>query len=352
MIFKVLIGTMVILLTASLIIEIYNLNLVGAQLKRIMNIAMTKSCDYFAEETYKGDNDTRAKKGNVIGDVLSGSLSGNKQDIKGNTGVTVVSGKFYESDDPNQIYSDLYRSADFKQFCSTENLNNWKTLALLSSSLNGTTAGLDSNSERRKDELKEGQYYTESLMTALNVGIPYLDKATVEKIMRWNTVMLLCNGRTENIVCNDPNDSSYYVQYNGFRVYFEDLHINDIKYEVMDVLDTSHGGGRDKWLEYTNIDAANLGISGTDDERRHMCVASLTYNVKVRYQGVTPWRYIMQYMLNRRVNGYHKDDTTDNTAENLGNYDAFADGSIDVQGGDGVSNGTYVDDSILYYIVR
>ena len=313
---KVLIMTVVIMGISFVFIEIMNVESTSARFRNTCVTALNMSCNYFGQETYK-----RSDFGTV--DV---------EDIKGNTGEVAVSGRFYNGSNADTVYNDLYGSSyEFKSWASRFR-SYYSNIAMLSWGLNRTEinsdivgrVGIDVDTAK-----SNGEHYVDAKMTPLNLGVPYLDKNSIEKIFKWQLVKILSNGKEENVVLDDGR----YVKYNGFNVYFDTIAVRDITYNVYDIKDTAQ---RREFEKLTSIDATKLGI-GDNDERRYITIASLSYSVDVTYTGVTPLREYMKFIW----------DTPNSTdVENMGESQTMTGGGLT---GD---NSLPTLGNVLYYIVR
>lgn len=315
-IFKILIGTIVAMGVTFVFIEMLNVESTSARFRNTCVTALNMSCNYFGQETYK-----RSDFGTV--DV---------EDIVGNTGDVAVSGRFYNGSNADSVYNDLYGSSyEFKMWANKFK-EYYSNIAMLSWGLNRTSInpdivgriGIDVGTAKTN-----GEHYVSSKMTPLNLGVPYLDKGSIEKIFKWELVKILSNGKADNIVLDDGR----YVKYNGFNIYFDTLAVRDITYTVYDIKDRTQ---RREFENLTSIDTSKLGISD-NDERRYITIASLSYSVDVTYTGVTPIRQFMQFI-------WQTSNTTD--TENMGQSQTMTGGGLN---GD---NSLPTLGNVLYYIVR
>jgi len=305
-IFFSLLSFIVATVVICLFTEYNNLSLSSANLKSIITRTVRKSCDYYAQETYKS--------GVGIGSIVLNS--GNAVDLLDENGDMAVSGSFFTGNDEETIYNSLYKdSDDFKRFikssvdcyngtAATYNVSKniagtWKNLDMLNYGLGiNTVSGLSARDKYN------GEYYAKARMTPLNVGIAYLDKNSIERISAWNIVSNLSEGRPNIIyVKNGTYDS--YVMYKGFRVYYETFHIKNITYRVYDINTT---GGREALRQIVSLDASNLYYGGDSDERKNVCVAQIEYDVNMDYIGITPFRRVIEYLFTHQVKGLTNHD--------------------------------------------
>ena len=305
-VFKTLIGTMLLIVFSSLFVEYINITATTTFMNGMMSRSVEKSCDYFAQETYKNDG-----------------ADGNVSTIVDSKGQTFCSGTFYPVG-KEETYRSLYGSGSaFEEWYKSDYRNMklqaragdkpmWLNLEILAKGLNMNTGALTSG------DTALGKSYVENMMSPLNLGIPYLDKDTVTKIAQWNLTYNLSEGFKERLHMNENDDASGngvalrpYIVYHGFRVFTKDLEINSIDYDVYDIRTQT---GRDNFKSATNMEAAQLygGENKNDianianlDERAYIGVATINYTVPMQYVGVTPMRSIINFVQNKTaVQGY------------------------------------------------
>lgn len=305
-VFKTLIGTMLLIVFSSLFVEYINITATTTFMNGMMSRSVEKSCDYFAQETYKNDG--------ADGDVPT---------IVDSKGAPFCSGTFYTGN-KEQVYNSLYGSgsafadwynSDYRQMKLQAGVGDkpmWLNLEILAKGLNMNSGALTSG------DTALGKSYVENMMSPLNLGIPYLDKDTVTKIAQWNLTYNLSEGFKERLHMNENDDASGngvalrpYVVYHGFRVFTKDLKINSIDYKVYDIRTKA---GRKNFEDKTNMVAAQLyGGKNKDDiatianldERAYIGVATINYTVPMQYVGVTPMRSIINFVQNKTaVQGY------------------------------------------------
>lgn len=355
-VFKTLAGTIVIICIVSLVTEYYNISMNSAFMKTIFTRTISRSCDYFSQETYKQN-----PSGNG-GTLLN---TGNAESIVDKDGIEAVSGRFFEGGTQQAIYDSIYKTNQFKEFLKstvdyyngtsagsisqTPILGLWQNLDDLAYGLFGGAGGVYPPGMTDRDK-ELGKYYAENQISALNSGVVYLDKDVITRIARWNLTNTLSEGKPSNIVVETgANRSSDYVKHKGFRVYYNTFRITDITYSVYD---TSTSGGKKALEAVTNINADNLHHDG--DERDNICVAQIKYDVNVAYFGVTPIRQVMKYLFQNQVKGM-----SDNPRSAIRGYDnlpsqsSLNNKSNKVTNGAGATTWTSpVSGYIYYYIVR
>lgn len=290
-IFKILIGIIVIMTLSFVFIEFVNVNLNSCYLKQTMDDSVQYACEYFSQESYK----------------INSATNGNMPDAGS------VSGTFYIGGSQEDIYNNLYRSSsEFTTF-----VNSYK--------------GVWSNLAKYQDT--SDAFYTENLLTPANLGVTYLDRATLQRIAAWNMTKLLAFGYPGNI---EGTGSMAYVQYKGFRVYTNQLQIKGIRYSVVPI--SSY-----KFKEITNMDYQNLGVDATDSERTQICVAEVTYSVPVAYYGITPIKELYSYTMRNRVGGLDGIAPAEST-------ETFDSPVVDFNSD--VTDDLAVDSTITFYVIR
>lgn len=324
-IFKILVGTIVFMIVGLLLVEYLNITSASTFMKGLLTNTIKTSCDYFAAETYKG---------NTGKDGGTNYTLGNMPDIYDIANQHAVSGRFFEHSDgdasPGGVWKKLYKeSDDFKNwysgsfdkglYCNVSPVaNTWRNLDMVYYGITGLNKAHLTGSEKRM-----GESYAENYMTPLNMGIPYMDKDTLTRIIKYNMVknfsenqsvnifssasarqVLADRGMTTKRISYSTTGSGYsivdipaFVQYKGFRVYYDSFKIKDIKYLEFDISTTQ---GATALEHYTNMNADYLynGLTDDLDERRNICVADIEYTIDVDYVGITPIARAMNFIHN------------------------------------------------------
>ena len=272
-IFKILIGFTFFVTVGMLLIEVYNLLIASELLKSTAHTTLERSCDYFAQESYKN------KSGNAY------QLSG-----YGGSADTSLNGQFYYGSD-SQVYDRLYtNSAEFATYVKKFK-DKYRKLKVLGKGLGIT------NDVLFDGEDAIGSYYRQGLVTPLNIGIAYLDRGTVEKIFKWELVAVLSSGQEDMIITNPADGSNPYVLYKGFRIYYNSIHV-DLDEKSYKVYDLFNSDDKKKFEELTNIEVDDYMLRARineSDERRYIVVANINYKVRVGYEGITPIRRLFQW---------------------------------------------------------
>ena len=320
-IFKVLLGTIVIMVLSSIVIEIMNISITALQLTQISKLACRQSAVLFSQETYKERSD---------GAVTGGSTS--MSAVTNTDGGLYIDGNFYGyALTAEQIYTNIYSSNSFKSWVSSAEVlkGNWKSINLINRAINDPsslnvslpTDVNDPNYDALVDDYTDAMLaksYKNVMMTPLNMGVPYMDKGVLEKIFKWNLAQLTSDCSSSLIRKDDNGD--YCVFYKGFRVYADQATITNIEYRVYDLNDSSE---KSEFERITHIDTDKLGFDDSliqylggydnDDERKRVCVVGLEFSVPVAYEGVTPIKSIMNYVWNQSVEGLDGNQSNSNT---------------------------------------
>lgn len=325
MIFRTIIGTIAIIVIGSLTMELFNMNTTSLQLSSMTKMATRQACVFFGQETYKRED----------------AETVNMSPIYASNGGVAHTGRFYTGSTAKDIYHNLYETGEFLSTSGPvmqQFKGNWESLDLLIEA--SDTWGI-------------GEFYRESMMTPLNLGIPYLDREVVEKIMRWNLTSILNNGQTEDgrFLNLHQDNEGYYVLYKGFRVYAPTAEVTDIEYEILDLRNASDA---DKFKTYTNMDASVITdkTDGSSDERNKVCLAGISYRVKMKYEGITPIKRAAEFGWNKRVEGANGGVSGDNVGTQV--WDDTGIGIME-QGGFTGSNERGVlpvPGKLIYYIIR
>lgn len=311
-IFKTLIGTVLLIVFSSFIIEMFNIMTTGLQINQLTRLACKQSCTLFSQETYKQRTDNQT--GNSGGTVATSPIQMRLDD---GSLTTVHSGNFYGNGSARDIYNKLYGTgSDFISWCnsSAATKGNWKNLNLIKRGLTEETSlrNIRYNiNDPVNDAYTQAQLallYKDTMMTPLNIGIPYLDKDTVENIFQWNLLQILSNCNPD-LIKND--NGRPYVNFKGFAIYPLEAKITSIDYKVYDLTKASD---RAEFNRETNInpdklsfgDTVNMDAIGSGsavDERQRVCIAGIQYDIPVAYKGITPIARVFEDAWNHEVEG-------------------------------------------------
>jgi len=289
-IFKILIGTIVLIVLASAIVEFFNVITISAQIRQLSEVAAEQSAILFSQETYRIYNE----EGRLAGAV-------GMDDVVGSDGSLFVSGDFYEGESSEEIYSNLYiNNTEFSQWLNSSVVKSggWRYLDVMRGvEKSGDGVGLAVGDLR--------SVFIDTMVTPTNLGIPYLDTRTTSNMFRWNLAKLFSDNNPYSIMRNENNIQ--YVSFKGFEVYAQLAQITSIDYITLDL--TTESGARD-FMRLTNIDPDNLTFFpdayGTD-ERQRVLIAGIEFTVPVSYKGITPLRNIFEFVWNRTVSGFNNE---------------------------------------------
>jgi len=361
-IFKVLIGTMVVLVLSCLAVELFNISVSGLQLKQACVMAANQAAELYTQETYKQKN--------INGEYEAYSIA--LPSVKTIDGTNYVTGSFYPGTDTASIWSGLYgNNANFKGFCNmtdTYTFNN-TVYTYKDTSVHGATgfsefAGHGDGSPNGKIRdtytylnrlymgvtnpgvLQTDTYYTkeisydefsdnvprvrsiaaaksallmvDDMYTPVNIGIPYFDEETINKMFRWNLAQILTNTLSDSIREDPENPGQYFVAYKGFRCYVQDAYISNLDYYIFDTTNASDRIELQRLTGLTvkgstassgqGINTANIespwGAGNNEDKtNQYICVVGIKYKIPITYEGVTPLKSIFSYAFKSEANG-------------------------------------------------
>ena len=309
MVFKTLIGVIVVIAAITLSAELLNVTTSSHMVTQMIDKSMELACDYFSQETYKTEGS--GARGNMP------NITGTGKDKNGVSGGT-VSGLFYNGSSAESIYNNLYSKPSFSTFVSQFS-GTWSSLANIQ---NGDSDLMNDN-----------------LITPSNMGVTYLDKEVITRVAKWNIAKILSGGISDNI--KGSGDGTY-VTYNGFNVYVNKLEITSLQYKEVNVFSS-------EFTKYTNMVGSRLGVDASDVERSNICVATIEFSVPIDYVGITKFKELIEFGSNssNRVEGI--DGVAGNAAYEA-SFSEYASGKYE-SGGNG-SNITPRNGVITYYIIR
>lgn len=318
-IFRVLIGTIVLLTVISLVIEMINISISSIQLTQMAKISCRQAAVLLSQETYK------ERAGSGLPGLGSTAGSTFMDDVVTIDGAQYISGRFYDGADAESIYANMYKnSSEFKEWLKSSQIaGKWDSIELIALGLNGSNSiGDVANVSMPSDMSNQAaltrysrwitaQAYSEVMMTPLNMGVPYLDKATLQRIFQWNLASIASDCNKDKIRLDESGRPCIY--YNGFRIYADEATIENLDYKTYDAT----GAGYADFKYDTGIDANQLGFqSGVDlgstvgtDERQSICVVGIEYKIEVAYEGITPIRKIFDFIWDNEVEGWEVQGT-------------------------------------------
>lgn len=324
-IFKILIGVILFMTIGMFIVELYNITIASELLKSIAHTTLSKSCDYFAQESYKNG-------------------SGNAYQLVGynNSVDTSLNGQFYFGS-TEQVYDRLYaNSGSFENYVNSFK-DKFRKLKVLGKGLGITGDALLDGEDTIANDYRQG------LVTPLNIGIAYLDRDTVNKIFKWELVAVLSAGNPDMVITNPADGSNPYVVYKGFRIYYNSVYVDNPSYRAYDLFNATD---KKDFEKLTNIDTDRYILNARineNDERRYVVVASMKYKVRVGYEGITPIKRLFQWVVNtgddERFDTNRWQGETTLSRAGARNEDFFGSG-LNYDSSVGVGN------KIIYYIIR
>ena len=281
-IFKTLLAAILIPIAISCIVEMFNVNVNSVRLKQLMKTSAYHACDIFAQESYRNN-------GSSATDVVyeerdaNGGLTGNK--------TVVISRDIFNVD-----YDNIYGSSpSYLKFLGGDAPYYYSTDVITSEMASIAIAGTEEYDEK---------------YTPTNVGVPYFDEGTTNNMFRWALAKILSN--CDDDLIQKDESGEYYVNYNGFAVYFMRAKIDQYNYYKKDLNNSDDR----KWLadtvHYFDAGSEDVGVlNGVDsDENNWVIVVGVGYEVPVRYIGITPIKRVFELAWNREVAGYNKDGDT------------------------------------------
>lgn len=324
-IFKILIGVILFMTIGMFIVELYNITIASELLKSTAHTTLSKSCDYFAQESYKNG-------------------SGNAYHLVGydNSVDTSLNGQFYFGS-TEQVYDRLYtNSGSFANYVNSFK-DKFRKLKVLGKGLGITGDALLDGEDTIASDYRQG------LVTPLNIGIAYLDRDTVNKIFKWELVAVLSAGNPDMVITNPADGSNPYVVYKGFRIYYNSIYVDNPSYRAYDLFNATD---KKDFEKLTNIDTDRYILNARineNDERRYVVVASMKYKVRVGYEGITPIKRLFQWVVNtgddERFDTNRWQGETTLSRAGARNEDFFGSG-LNYDSSVGVGN------KIIYYIIR
>jgi len=324
-IFKILIGVILFMTIGMFIVELYNITIASELLKSTAHTTLSRSCDYFAQESYKNG-------------------SGNAYQLVGydNSVDTSLNGQFYFGS-TEQVYDRLYaNSGSFANYVNSFK-DKFRKLKVLGKGLGVTGDALLDGEDTIASDYRRG------MVTPLNIGIAYLDRSTVEKIFKWELVAVLSAGNPDMVITNPADGSNPYVVYKGFRIYYNSIYVDNPSYRAYDLFNATD---KKDFEKLTNIDTDRYILNARineNDERRYVVVASMKYKVRVGYEGITPIKRLFQWVVNtgddERFDTNRWQGETTLSRAGARNEDFFGSG-LNYDSSVGVGN------KIIYYIIR
>lgn len=319
-IFKVLLGTAVVIVTSFMLIELFNVCIISYQLQSLSKISAYQACTLFTQETYKTNTG------------LAGAT--NMADILDSNGTVYISGQFYNSNETDKIWKDLYEnSTEFKNFCARykgtfTNLNILDKGIEKQGKVPVPTVNWDSDNKVIQENIyaTRANTFYKNLYTAANLGLPYMDRNTVEKMFRWNIAQMYSNCNSDSIQIDE--NGNQYVYFKGYRCYVQDAKIYNITYKVFDLSDDStRKNVADDLYSYTGLTvkgvtaSKNSGIeykiekdllNNTIKDNAAVMTVEIDYYVPIAYEGITPLKTLFSWVWSNDVEGFYGDTSDRN----------------------------------------
>lgn len=394
-IFYVLLGTIIFIGVSSLSIELINVQMTGLQVNQISRMAAEKSAELYSQETYKSRDGATAtvRMPNLVAreidtgvNVDSFYLTGAFYQIPGQ-GLDYLydaSGAIASPARQTELYNSLYDpSGAFGAWVNSANMGlindggstpvsprqTWVNIQRLNTFGTGSIDG------------QLGSLYRDTMMTPLNLGIPYMDLPTVNRMFQWHLAQLFSNCNPTAIQRDDPSTDDWYVTFKGFRIWARQAQITQLTYRAYDISTTN---GRASLTRETNILDGNainfvdLGFGSlatsrggdaemldslSGDERQRICVVGIQYVVPISYEGITPLRAIIAFFWDYSVNNVDGYDTvggsggTPPAGGGLGTWDddlrngGFSDMNANAAGSNG-ANLLPIPGDLVYYLIK
>lgn len=296
-IFKVLIGTIVTIVVASVLIEMFNINTSGLMINQYAKLAAKQSAQLFTQETYR--NQAEHGTAGAINNSTILAADGSVYSSYTDGGTTVQFNNFYNGSTEEEIWKSMYDSsapgadsyfnealtamrnalntgastspgyieaeAQLGNFIGSPGAASrvarafpeFDSLYIMASnnaySVNLTEAELwalkETNSKKvQYNNNKRAESYRDEMFTPINLGIPYMDKNVTSRMLKWHLTQLLSNCNSGAIVKNtegyagytatndgDPDPYAYYVNFKGFAVFTRAAEITGYKFYALDL---------------------------------------------------------------------------------------------------------------------
>lgn len=296
-IFKVLIGTIALMVIVPLFVEFYNVSRTSSTIQMNLTRAMNLSCQYYAQETFKDGSALERHNGNVA-------------DISENG--TVVAGTFYPWANERDIYDNMF---DFGSGTNWQRYYNQY----------GGSGGIYERSLSLY-ELRgaSGEFIArDMMMTPLNMGLTYLDSDVLRRICTYEIASVFGNiGGAGSSVGRYTLPGGITIQnavfYNGFV-----MDLDSIRFIPVDPANLPAGrvagsdlglGGEMGGIVYSVVNRgtnAFTEVTGMDmqfvgGESQNITFATIELSIDVYYVGVTYLGNLLNFMTY---------DGTDDTAQ-------------------------------------
>lgn len=295
-IFKVLIGTVVTIVVASVLIEMFNINTSGLMIDQYTKLAAKQSAQLFTQETYRNQAEHGTSAGAINNSVIL-AADGSVYSSYTDGGTTVQFNNFYNgsTEEEEEIWKSMYDlgadsyfnealtairnalndgTASYGNIEAEAQLGNFvgnvgdasrvarafpefDSLYIMASgnpyTVDITEADLwalkETNSKKvQYNNNKRAESYRDEMFTPINLGIPYMDKNVTSRMLKWHLTQLLSNCNSGAIIKNtegyagytatndgDTNPYAYYVNFKGFAVFTRAAEITGYKFYALDL---------------------------------------------------------------------------------------------------------------------
>ena len=346
-IFFTILGTITVMLVSFFLIELFNISITTMQLQNMAKTSAYQSCTLFTQETYRDD-------GNMGGATAMSNIF----DTDGNM---YISGDFYNGNTTTRdIYDSIYNVSNTDFTSAMAPLRGYYTnidllmkgieqngnVPVVSLDWSSTNADIQANVDANKANL-----YYNNMYTPANLGVPYLDPDTINRIFKWNLAQLYSNCNSANIKTDE--NGVQFVGYKGFRCYVQDAQITGINYKVFDLTQNLSATAAELY-NYTGLGvrgtpyasgSTGIAVTTTTDllgravkDNAVITAVEIDYTVPIAYEGITPIKSWMHWLYNNDVEGLGGGSIADryefdNTAkESLSSSNINASGTIPTSG--------------------
>lgn len=334
------------MIICTVVVEYVNVQTNAHKLKGFFQTGIYQSCLLFSEETFIRDTGGKAPK--EYFPVLTGTYKGDNSTINAGAKLDVqqmiYGGKTTESD----IWNYLYYNTDSSYTWGLDSLRAYN----IQQFADGTQRGLSGSITNANDtpvapkdyfinlsylvsnnpifsEIFRGFHYT-----PMNIGVPYLDPITVTGMSQWAVTELLSEGIKNTALDTSANDivqpnvitnlhrdgNGVYVLWKGFRIYVGQLTVQ-VNYKLLDMTSSEDRKVYSDALHIsadTVFDSATRFTGETDEvtssilNEKYAMVAYVDYSVPVSYEGITPWRRMVSWIM---AGGYNADENSLTTVD-------------------------------------
>lgn len=358
-IFKVLIGSIVVPSCGFVLVESYNLMAVSNQVQNMEKVAAREACALFVQESYsrlQPPDNLLYSDGTVYYDTKDNFMAtmfrdpvpsqycqldySNPSSPKppvyvqnwmkkyimeptslGN-GFGKVNTVVHSDADVTMKLKDVYYSGQLLESAYKHTVaNDWDTTLAGAKITDWNAANVDDQIQYNID-MSRANNYANLYYTPANVGIPYIHEGAASSIFEYNLAALFSEynpDRLRNYYYSDMYSNTDagstvstgyskngYVAYKGWQIYTNQSLIYDVTYDTYDIRTDR---GKKKLQAVTSVDADNI-IANIKPEYKangsvitdpyYVTVAHVNYVVPVRYEGVTPLKRVIAWLVNEK----------------------------------------------------